>query len=128
MDTIADMLTIIRNGYLARKKNVLIRYSSQKESIIGKLVELGFLESVKVEHYGNRKRLVANLLYLDSKPAIEGIEIISNPSIRIYTRSKKIPKVLNGLGEVVISTPKGILTGAESKTNKTGGEILFKVW
>ena len=128
MDTIADMLTIIRNGYLARKKSVSIRYSRQKESIAGKLVELGFLESVQVVQLGNKKSLVANLLYHDSKPALEGIERVSKPSVRTYTSAKKIPRVLNRLGEVVISTSKGILTGNEAKINKTGGEILFKVW
>jgi small subunit ribosomal protein S8 len=129
MDTIADMLTIIRNGYLARKQNVEVVYSQQNESIVKKLTQLGFLESSeKVETEDKKKKLKLKLIYTNSKPALEGIERISKPSVRIYSSYSKIPKVLGGLGKVIISTPKGVLTGNEARKSKIGGELILKVW
>jgi len=127
MDTIADMLTIIRNGYLSRKKAVVVRYSRQNKSIIEKLVQLGYLASVQEEEDG-KKILRISMLYKGNKPALEGIRRVSKSSVRVYAAATKIPRVLSGLGEVVLSTPKGILTGAEARNKGTGGEILFKVW
>lgn len=129
MDTIADMLTIIRNGYLARKQNVEVVYSQQNESIVKKLIQLEFLESSeRVETDNKKKKLKLNLIYTNSKPALEGIERISKPSVRIYSSRSKIPKVLGGLGKVIISTPKGVLTGDEARKSKIGGELILKVW
>jgi len=127
MDTIADTLTIIRNGYLSRKKTVVVRYSRQNKSITEKLAQLGYLALVQEEGNG-KKTLRINLLYKDNKPVLEGIRRVSKSSVRVYAAATKIPRVLGGLGEVVLSTPKGILTGAEARNKGTGGEILFKVW
>ena len=127
MDTIADTLTIIRNGYLSRKKTVVVRYSRQNKSITEKLAQLGYLALVQEEGNG-KKTLRINLLYKDNKPVLEGIRRVSKSSVRVYAAATKIPRVLGGLGEVVLSTPKGILTGAEARNKRTGGEILFKVW
>jgi len=127
MDTIADTLTIIRNGYLSRKKTVVVRYSRQNKSITEKLAQLGYLALVQEEGNG-KKTLRINLLYKDNKPVLEGIRRVSKSSVRVYAAATKIPRVLGGLGEVVLSTPKGILTGAEARNKVTGGEILFKVW
>ena len=127
MDTIADTLTIIRNGYFSRKKTVVVRYSRQNKSITEKLAQLGYLALVQEEGNG-KKTLRINLLYKDNKPVLEGIRRVSKSSVRVYAAATKIPRVLGGLGEVVLSTPKGILTGAEARNKRTGGEILFKVW
>ena len=127
MDTIADTLTIIRNGYFSRKKTVVVRYSRQNKSITEKLAQLGYLALVQEEGNG-KKTLRINLLYKDNKPVLEGIRRVSKSSVRVYAAATKIPRVLGGLGEVVLSTPKGILTGAEARNKVTGGEILFKVW
>ncbi|OGY30572.1 MAG: 30S ribosomal protein S8 [Candidatus Woykebacteria bacterium RIFCSPLOWO2_01_FULL_41_12] len=127
MDTIADTLTIIRNGYLSRKKTVVVRYSRQNKSITEKLAQLGYLALVQEEGNG-KKTLRINLLYKDNKPVLEGIRRVSKSSVRVYAAATKIPRVLGGLGEVVLSTPKGILTGTEARNKGTGGEILFKVW
>jgi len=127
MDTIADTLTIIRNGYFSRKKTVVVRYSRQNKSITEKLAQLGYLALVQEEGNG-KKTLRINLLYKDNKPVLEGIRRVSKSSVRVYAAATKIPRVLGGLGEVVLSTPKGILTGTEARNKGTGGEILFKVW
>ena len=127
MDTIADTLTIIRNGYFSRKKTVVVRYSRQNKSITEKLAQLGYLALVQEEGNG-KKTLRIDLLYKDNKPVLEGIRRVSKSSVRVYVSATKIPRVLSGLGEVVLSTPKGILTGTEARNKGTGGEILFKVW
>ena len=126
MDSIADAITIIRNGYLARKKTVSVPYSRLKKQIAEKLLLLGFLEGLEVDE--KEKRLKISLRYQESEPALQAIEKVSKPSLRLYTRAEKIPKVLGGRGEVILSTPKGILTGAEAKKARLGGELLLKVW
>ena len=129
MDTIANMLTIIRNGYLARKQSVEIPYYRLNEDIAKKLVQLEFLDSINVEQSKDKKKILKTvLLYKDNKPSLEGIERVSKQSVRVYTSFSKTPKVLGGLGEVIISTSKGVLVGAEAKKNKVGGELLLKVW
>ncbi|OGY24188.1 MAG: 30S ribosomal protein S8 [Candidatus Woykebacteria bacterium RBG_13_40_15] len=125
MNSIADMTTIIRNGYLARKRSVDLPYSKSKNDIAKKLLEIGFLEALESK---DKKTLKILLRYNNNEPAIKGIELISKPSLRVYASSKAIPKVLSGLGEVVISTNKGILTGAEARKMKSGGELILKVW
>jgi len=126
MDSIADAITIIRNGYLARKKTVNVPYSRLKKQIAEKLLLLGFLEGLEIDE--KEKRLKISLRYQESEPAIHAIEKVSKPSLRLYTRAEKIPKVLSGRGEVILSTPKGILTGAEAKKARLGGELLLRVW
>jgi small subunit ribosomal protein S8 len=126
MDSIADAITIIRNGYLARKKSVSIPSSRLKKQIVEKLLLLGFIEELKVDE--KEKKLIISLRYQDGEPALHAIERLSKPSLRIYSQAGKIPKVLGGRGDVILSTPKGILTGAEAKKARVGGELLIKVW
>ncbi|OGY21910.1 MAG: 30S ribosomal protein S8 [Candidatus Woykebacteria bacterium GWB1_45_5] len=126
MDPVADALTIIRNGYLARKQTVSIPYSRLKEAIVKKIIDLGFLDSVAVSE--NERKLEVSLRYEAGESALHSIKTVSKPSLRVYKASKKIPKVLSGRGEVILSTSKGILAGAEARKAKLGGEILLKVW
>lgn len=124
MNSIADMITIIRNGYLARKQSVELPNSKMKKEIARKLNQLGFLESVDTKG----RILKLELRYENDQPAIRGIETISKPSLRVYTSVEAMPRILRGLGEVIVSTPKGILAGYESKKAKVGGELILKVW
>ena len=124
MDPIADAITIIRNGYLARKKTVNLRYSRSKKEIVEEIASLGFIDAVKV----NKNKLEVLLRYSEDKPALHCIERVSKPSLRVYTVAKKIPRVLSGRGEVILSTSKGIQAGAEARKAKLGGEILLKIW
>jgi small subunit ribosomal protein S8 len=126
MDPISDMTTIIRNGYLARKEKVAAPYSEFKKVLAEKLLNLGFLDSVEVNE--KEKKLSMSLRYIDGKPALSNIERMSKPSLRTYARTNKIPRILSGRGEVLLSTSRGLLTGAEAKRAKAGGELLLKVW
>lgn len=126
MDPISNMLTIIKNGYMARKQFVTVPYSVVKEKIAKKLLDAGFIEDVSLAE--NKRNLRIDLLYNDKEPVVSELKRVSKPSLRIYTSSKKIPRVLRGRGEVILSTPKGILTGSEARKIKVGGEILLKIW
>lgn len=126
MDPIADMITIIRNGYLAKKQIIYAPYSSVKKIIAEKINKLGYLSEVKVNNKNNK--LEITLRYVDNKPALLGIERISKPSLRIYKAANEIPKVLGGKGQIIISTSRGIMSGSEAKKTKSGGELLLKVW
>jgi small subunit ribosomal protein S8 len=126
MDPIADAITIIRNGYLAGKQTVGLPYSRLKKEVAEKIASLGFLDSVKVNE--KERQLEISLRYREGKPVLFGIERVSKPSLRVYRTAKKIPRVLSGRGEVILSTPKGVLTGAEARKLKLGGEILLKIW
>ena len=126
MDSITNTITIIKNGYLARKQAVRVPRSRLSEAVAKKILEAGFLEAVEVD--AKSLRLEISLGYQDGEPLIRGIERISKPSLRFYTSVRKIPRILGGRGEVIISTPKGILTGKEAKKAKAGGELLLKVW
>ena len=124
-DPIADMLTIIRNGYMARKKNVVVRNSKAKAAIGSVLTELGFVLDSKVK---NDKEILVTLKYNEDKtPVLNEIKRVSSPSIRVYKDHKRIPFVRSGLGDVIISTPQGLMTGRKARSKKLGGEIICKV-
>lgn len=126
MDPISNMLTIIKNGYLARKQFVTAPNSRVKKEIAKKLAEAGYIGDVTVSQ--DKRIIKMDLLYKDKEPMISELKRVSKPSLRVYTSSKKIPTILRGRGEVLLSTPKGILTGAQARKLKTGGEILLKIW
>ena len=127
MDTIADMLTNIRNANKALKPQVLMRYSKLKESIARILKQEGFISDYSV--IGDTKReLQINLKIKARKGVIEGIKRVSKPGLREYVGVDEIPRVLGGLGVAIISTPKGVLTGQEAREQKVGGEVLAHVW
>ena len=126
MDPIANMITIIKNGYLARKRTVSVPRSRLKKEMAKKLQESGYIESFTE---GKDKRsFEMNLLYKDGEPAVHEVKIISKPSLRVYSPAAKIPRILRGRGEVLVSTTKGIMTGNEARKAKTGGELLLKIW
>lgn len=127
MDTIADMLTYIRNANKALKPQVLMRYSKLKESIARILKQEGFISDYSV--IGDTKReLRINLKIKARKGVIEGIKRVSKPGLRQYVGVDEIPRVLGGLGVAILSTPKGVLTGQEAREQNVGGEVLAHVW
>jgi small subunit ribosomal protein S8 len=127
-DAIADMLTIIRNGYLASKFEVTVPFSKLKKNLAEKLKGLGYLEEVSEETAENRKLLRIKLRYANGKPEVEGIKRISKPGLRVYKDKNQIPYVYGGLGAAIISTNKGLLSDREARKNKVGGEIICEVW
>lgn len=123
-DTIADMLTRIRNAQAARHQSVSLPYSKIKEGIARILSEAGFVSEVKVEKNGAFQQLVIEL----GGGRITALERVSKPGRRVYTASNQIPLVLGGRGIVVLSTSKGLMTGREARKQGLGGELICKVW
>lgn len=124
-DTIADMLTRIRNAQAARHERVSLPYSKIKEGIAHILSEAGFVGSVKVEKNGAFQQLVIELA---GPGRITALERVSKPGRRVYAASQDIPLVLGGRGLVVLSTSKGLMTGRDARKQGLGGELICKVW
>jgi len=134
MDPIADMLTRIRNAVMAGHSTVALPSSKLKIEIAKILKDEGFLEGFEVADTENspQKVLRLKMKYVgerrERRPVISGIERVSKPGRRIYTRKQDIPWVLSGIGVAILSTPKGVMTGARARQLGVGGEILCKVW
>lgn len=133
MDTISEMLTRIRNAQKAGKKEVLVRASKLKLAIAKILAEEGFIESVAEESTDNSRNIKINLKYYkvsntEKMPAIKEIKKVSKEGQRIYVRNKEIKNVKNKFGIAIISTSKGVMTGAEARKNGLGGEYICEVW
>ena len=128
-DPIADMLTRIRNAILAGKAYTSIPASTIKLQIAKILTDHGFINGFKVVEDGTKKSIRVSLKYMDGKkPAIVGIDRVSTPGRRVYVGAAEIPRELRGMGINIVSTNKGILTGAEARKAKCGGELLCNVW
>jgi len=129
-DPISDMLTRIRNGCIARMDSVSIPYSKLKTEIARILEEEGYIRSYEIRKDENIGGIIK--IYLkynkDKKSTIAGLKRISKPGLRVYARKDEIPRVLGGLGTVIISTPKGVLTGAGAKKQRVGGEVICSIW
>ena len=128
-DPIADMLTRVRNASRARHTEVLVPASRTKREIARILKEEGFIADVREEREGPGIVLRLQLKYVDGKvPVVSGLKRISKPGLRVYAQKTDIPRVLGGLGIVIVSTSKGIMTGSQAKQAQLGGEILAYVW
>ena len=134
MDPIADMLTRIRNAVMAGHSTVALPSSKLKLEIAKILKDEAFLEGFEVAETENsvQKVLRLKIKYVgerrERRPVISGIERVSKPGRRIYTKKQDIPWVLSGIGVAILSTPKGVMTGARARQLGVGGEILCKVW
>ena len=134
IDPIADMLARINNGIKSRKSEVYIPNSKIKEQIAKILKEEGYIEDYMISDKnkkGTQNTLIIKLKYLDSrntKPVISGLKRVSKPGLRKYAAVSKIPYVRKGLGTAIISTNKGILTDAQARKERVGGEILCYIW
>ncbi|MDR2164897.1 MAG: 30S ribosomal protein S8 [Zoogloeaceae bacterium] len=124
-DPIADMLTRIRNAQLAEKAAVAMPASKLKAAIAAVLKEEGYVEdfTVKAES-SNKSTLEIALKYYAGRPVIERIERVSRPGLRIYKGSEDIPRVMNGLGIAIVSTPRGVMTDRKARASHVGGEVL----
>jgi small subunit ribosomal protein S8 len=128
-DPIADMLTRVRNASRARHTEVVVPASRTKREIARILKEEGFIMDVREERDGPAQLLRLELKYVDGKvPVVSGLKRISKPGLRVYARKTDIPRVLGGLGVVIVSTSKGIMTGTQARAAELGGEILAYVW
>ena len=128
-DTIADMLTRIRNANSMGYEEVTVPASKLKVELARILKEEGFIKDYKVENNGVEKNILLTLKYGNKKEkVITGLKRISKPGLRVYVRNDEVPKVLNGLGIAIISTSKGIMTDKEARKLNIGGEVLAYVW
>jgi len=123
-DPVADMLTRIRNGQMAEKLAVSMPSSKLKKAIAQVLKDEGYIESYAVRNDTEKPMLDIELKYYTGKPVIERIERISRPGLRIYRGMQDLPKVMNGLGIAIISTPRGVMTDRKARSINVGGEVL----
>lgn len=128
-DPIADLLTRIRNGLIARHGEVRIPHSRMKTKIAEILVQEGYVEDVEIIPSGVQSQICVRLKYTQSRdPVIKGLKRISKPGLRVYRGRQELPRVQGGLGIAILSTSKGILTDREARRQQVGGEILCEVW
>ena len=128
-DPIADMLTRIRNANQNRAKTVSMPSSKMKEEIAKILKDEGFVEEFSIEENDVQNTLTLTLKYGQKKDrVITGLKRVSKPGLRVYSKAEDLPKVLNGLGIAIISTPKGIMTDKKARKENVGGEVIAYVW
>ena len=128
-DPIADMLTRIRNGLIARHDSVVIPASNMKKAIAKILLDEGYIKAVDFIDDGLQGQIKVTLKYAQGKESvIKGLKRISKPGLRVYARNDEIPKVLGGLGIAIMSTPKGVMTDKEARNAGIGGEVLAYIW
>ncbi len=128
-DPVADMLARIRNAGVARHAETTCPSSKLKLAIAGVLRDEGFLEDVSVEANEGKPLLRLTLRYgHDGRMIIDGLRRVSKPSRRVYVGAKQVPKVRNGLGVAVLSTPRGVLSDDSAREQNVGGEVVCEVW
>ncbi len=128
-DPIADMLTRIRNGLIARHDSVTIPAPNMKKAIAKILLDEGYIKSVDYIDDDVQSKIKVTLKYVQGKESvIKGLKRISKPGLRVYARSNEIPKVLGGLGIAIVSTSKGVMTDKEARNAGVGGEVLAYIW
>ena len=127
-DPIGDMIARIKNAQMRNHKKVELPSSNFKAKIAEILKSEGFIVDFKVNLENNKPVLLINLKYHSGNPVIATIERVSKPGRRIFSRAESLPKINNGLGIAIISTPKGVMTDIEARKQKVGGEIICKVF
>lgn len=128
MDSISNMIIMMKNASKVGKSAVSFPYSKVKNAILECLKKEGYISSFSKKTKKGHPTLEVELIYVDKKPKINEVERISKLSRRVYFGMKEIYPVRNGAGILVLSTPKGILSGKEAKKEQVGGEALFKIW
>nr|YP_007476386.1 Rps8 [Trithuria inconspicua]AHB38690.1 ribosomal protein S8 [Trithuria filamentosa]AHB38731.1 ribosomal protein S8 [Trithuria filamentosa]CCJ32553.1 Rps8 [Trithuria inconspicua] len=129
-DTIANIITSIRNADMNKKKTVRITSTDISENIVKILLREGFIENVRKHEENNKSFLVSTLRHRRNREGryINTLKRISRPGLRIYSNSQRIPRILGGMGLVILSTSRGIMTDREARLKKMGGEILCYIW
>lgn len=128
-DPIADMLTRIRNGYMAHKHEVAIPYSKLKMALISIIVEEGFVSSAeKVDGKDGFPEIKVRLKYVGGRPAITDVTRVSRPGLRVYKKRGEFPVVQSGYGIAIVSTPKGLMTNRKARISGLGGELMCTIW
>ncbi|NNM77574.1 30S ribosomal protein S8 [Sphingomonas sp. ID1715] len=127
-DPLGDLLTRIRNGQQARKDSVVTPASKLRARVLDVLQREGYIRGYREEDVAGHAGLRIELKYFEGQPAIKHIARVSKPGRRVYSGSKELPRVRNGLGITIVSTPKGVLSDAEAREQNAGGEVLAEVF
>lgn len=126
-DSIAALLTALRNAATAGKHEVAVEKTKLNKAIIGVLTQAGYLEGSQNVQIEGREKIKLQLRYINNRPALRTLRRISKPGTRRYTQARAIPRPMGGFGIVVLSTPKGVMSGADASRKGLGGEILCEV-
>ena len=127
-DPIADMLTRIRNANQMKHPTVDVPASRLKLEILRVLKEEGYISDFEKKEDDKQGVITITLKYVDKVRVIKGIKRISKPGLRVYAKKEELPKVLNGLGVAIVSTPGGVMTDREARKQNLGGEVIAFVW
>ena len=128
-DTIADLLTRIRNAQAAKHDTVEVPASNMKKAICQILVDEGYVRHYSVKEDGKQGMITISLNYAEGRqPVIKGLKRVSKPGLRIYSGAAELPKVMKGLGVAIVSTSKGIMTDRAARQENVGGEVLAFIW
>jgi small subunit ribosomal protein S8 len=127
-DPLGDMLTRIRNGQRARKDSVLSPASKLRARVLDVLQREGYIRGYSEEEMGPAKGIRIELKYFEGQPAIKHVARVSKPGRRVYSGSQELPRVRNGLGITIVSTPRGVLSDSEAREQNVGGEVLAEVF
>ena len=127
-DPLSDMLTRIRNGQQAKKDSVLTPASKLRAHVLDVLQREGYIRGYSEEELAGQKGLRIELKYFEGQPAIQHLARVSKPGRRVYSGSRELPRVRNGLGMTIVSTPRGVLSDAEAREQNVGGEVLAEVF
>lgn len=128
-DTIADLLTRIRNAQAAKHDTVEVPASNMKKAICQILVDEGYVRHYSVKEDGKQGMITITLKYAEGRtPVIKGLKRVSKPGLRIYSGAEDLPKVMKGLGVAIVSTSKGIMTDRAARQQNIGGEVLAFIW
>ncbi len=130
MDTLANMLSQIKNAQVAGKPKVELPYSKEREAVAKVLEERGYLSKVKVfkPKGKNFKMLSLGLKYIDDRPFVSHVRRISKPGQRIYSPADDLPRALGGKGLIIVSTSRGVMGADEARKKRLGGEVICEVW
>ena len=127
-DPLGDMLTRIRNGQQAKKDSVLTPASKLRAHVLDVLQREGYIRGYSEEELAGQKGLRIELKYFEGQPAIQHLARVSKPGRRVYSGAAKLPRVGNGLGMTIVSTPRGVISDAEAREQNVGGEVLAEVF
>ena len=127
-DPLGDLLTRIRNGQQARKDSVLTPASKLRAHVLDVLQREGYIRGYSEEVLAGQKGLRIELKYFEGQPAIQHLARVSKPGRRVYSASRELPRIRNGLGITIVSTPRGVLSDAEARDQNVGGEVLAEVF
>ena len=127
-DPLGDLLTRIRNGQQARKDSVLTPASKLRANVLDVLQREGYIRGYSEEVLAGQKGIRIELKYFEGQPAIQHLARVSKPGRRVYSGSSELPRIRNGLGTIIVSTPRGVLSDAEAREQNVGGEVLAEVF